>query len=373
MHYPASYPATSDARDRFVLEARGPRPHHDPWRYQDLIVEDERTADGATTRVGTVFLTGRECPWRCVMCDLWRGTTAGDTPRGAIAAQVAAARRELRRRAGLGASARSVDPVDPLDDVTQMKLYNAGSFFDPRAVPAADYDEIAAHLAGLQRVIVESHPALIGPRVDRFLDALDRASLGRKRTDLEVAMGLETAHPAALERLHKRMTIDDFAAAAGALRRRGVALRVFVLVAPPFVPAGEQDAWLLRSIDAAFDCGAGVVSLVPTRSGNGAMEALTEADEFHQPHLEDIERSVESALAHGLCRRRIFVDVWGLDRFAECARCLDSRRARLHAMNLEQRVLPRVSCTHCGSAGREEPAAPTTPSATGHPAVTAGS
>ena len=57
-----------------------------------------------------------------------------------------------------------------------MKLYNAGSFFDPRAVPEADYDDVAAALAGLSRVIVESHPALVGPRVDRLLASLDAPS-----------------------------------------------------------------------------------------------------------------------------------------------------------------------------------------------------
>ena len=333
MHYSAAYPATAADRDRFVLDRRDARPRHDARRYQDLIVEDERTADGRIARVGTVFLTGRECPWRCVMCDLWRGTTVDDTPPGAIPVQLSAARQALRQRSGA---------------VTQLKLYNAGSFFDPRAVPDGDYDAIAAQLAGLERVIVESHPALVGPRVDRWLEAL-----GRSKTTppplLEVAMGLETAHAASLERLHKRMTLDDFAAAADRLRQRDVGLRVFLLVAPPFVPDDEQDAWLLRSIDVALDCGAGVVSLVPTRSGNGAMEALTAADEFRQPRLADIERSVDAAHARNQARGRIFVDVWDLERFASCTPCLDARRARLHAMNLEQRVLPRVACAHCAT------------------------
>ena len=157
----------ASARDRFVLERRGPRPPHDPWRHQGLIVEDERAADGRRARIATVLLTGRECPWRCAMCDLWRYTTDDDTPRGAIPAQVAAARAARARRAP--------------SPVTGMKLYNAGSFFDPRAVPEADYDAIAAALAGLSRVIVESHPALVGARVDRFLAALDRASRARRR------------------------------------------------------------------------------------------------------------------------------------------------------------------------------------------------
>ena len=327
------YPATGPARDVFVLEHRGSRMPRDPWRYQNLVVEEERTAEGSVARVATVFLTGRECPWRCAMCDLWQYTTTTDTPIGAIPAQVAAARRALEQQ---------------MDGATQMKLYNAGSFFDPRAVPERDYDAVAAELRGLTRVVVESHPALVGPRVDRFLDALDsRRPEATSPAALEVAMGLETAHPLALERLHKRMTVDDFTRAAEALGRRGVALRVFLLISPPFVPAGEQNDWLLQSIDVAFGCGAAVVSLVPTRPGNGALERLAAFGAFRHPRLEDIERSFESALARHAGRGRVFLDLWDLERFARCPHCLAARRARLRAMNIEQRRAPSISCQQC--------------------------
>src|SRR5437762_10180674 len=145
------YPATPAARDRFILERRGSRPVYDPWRYQQLIVEDELTGTSTIARSATVFLTGRECAWRCAMCDLWRYTTATDTPAGAIPLQIAAARVALEAR---GVS------------VTQMKLYNASNFFDAHAVPEGDYHAIATQLKGLNRVIVESHPALVGTRVD---------------------------------------------------------------------------------------------------------------------------------------------------------------------------------------------------------------
>ena len=327
-----TYPASAGARDRFVLDRRGQRPLHDAWRYQGLAVEEERAADGSIARVATVFLTGRECPWRCAMCDLWQYTTGADTPAGAIPAQVAAARRALNEH-----------------PVTEMKLYNAGSFFDPRAVPRSDYDGVARALAGLTRVVVESHPALVGPQVDRLMESLSRgAAPGTQPPRLEVAMGLETAHPGALERLHKRMTVADFAAAAEALRARRVSVRAFLLIAPPFVPPDESDEWLLRSIDAAFSCGVSVVSLVPTRPGNGALEALAASGLFHAPTLEDIERVAAAALAHGSGRGRVFVDLWDLERFARCPECLASRRARLHAMNLEQRALPGVACLRCG-------------------------
>ena len=329
-----SYPAAGPARDRFVVERRGPRPDHDPWRYQGLILEDERAATGTIDRLATVFLTGRECPWRCAMCDLWKHTTASDTPRGAIAAQISAARTDLRQRA---------------EPIAGMKLYNAGSFFDPRAVPEADYDDIAAALTGLSRVVVESHPALAGPRVDRLLRALDRHDPGLPAT-LEVAMGLETAHPGALDALNKRFTLDDFAAAAEALRKRDVALRVFLLISPPFIAHDEQDEWLLRSLDTAFACEASVVSLVPTRSGNGTMEKLAEAGMFQPPGLDDIERSFALALTHAAGRGRLFVDLWDLDRFAPCPCCLAERYARLEAMNRQQAVLPPYSCPSQGHA-----------------------
>ena len=66
----------------------------------------------------------------------------------------------------------------------------------------------------------------------------------------------------------------------------------------------------------AFDCGASVVSLVPTRPGNGAVEALAELGDFRPPGLDDIERSFALALHHAQGRGRVFVDLWDLERFA---------------------------------------------------------
>jgi archaeosine synthase beta-subunit len=333
-------PVSAAERDRFVLEHRGARALLDPWHHQGVVIEDERTADGHIARVATLFLTGRECPWRCTMCDLWKHTTEADTPRGAIPAQIGAARDELR---------------DCVPAITTMKLYNAGSFFDPRAVPVSDYDEIAARLIGLDHVIVESHPGLIGQRVDLLLDALNQhlnpaLSADSERPALEVAMGLETANPTALDLLNKRFTVEQFRSAAAALRRRGIAVRVFLLISPPFVADEDQDAWLIQSIDVAFASGASVVSLVPTRSGNGAMEVLSAAGLLRVPSLEDVERSLAIGLAAAAGRGRIFVDLWDLQRLASCPACFERRKTRLHTMNLAQAVsAPPAACARCGA------------------------
>jgi hypothetical protein len=325
------YPSGRAARDRFVLERRGPLEPYDPWLYQDLVVEDELTDRRTLARTATVFLTGKECAWRCVMCDLWRHTTPTDTPPGAIPAQVAAARNALESRG---------------ERIAQMKLYNASNFFDPHAVPERDYPAIAAALTGLDRVVVESHPALIGERVDRLLRALD-AMDALKPPALEVAMGLETANPDALERLNKALTLEDFSSAAVALGNRGVDLRVFLLVGPPFIEPRDQDGWLMASVDRACSCGATAISLIPTRAGNGAMEELASDGLYRAPDLADVERSLDLALIHAR-RARVFVDLWDLQRLSRCAHCFDARRKRLETINLQQRSPAAITCARCG-------------------------
>lgn len=287
--------------------------------------------------VVTVFLTGRECPWRCAMCDLWQQTIAEDTPLGAIPLQL---RDALR-------SVATVHPPDATPHARHIKLYNASSFFDPRAVPPADYDAIAKVVRDFSRVIVESHPSLVGPRVDRWLEALRQAARTLTPPRLEVAMGLETAHPDALERLNKRMTVGDFRAAAKALRERAIDVRAFVLVSPPFVPTSEQSMWLQQSIDVAFDAGASVVSLIPTRTGNGTVDALQVENRFVPPTLDLFEHAFDRALDEFGSHGRLFADVWDLERLAGCAVCLGARRARLVAMNETQRGAARVRCDRC--------------------------
>jgi radical SAM enzyme (TIGR01210 family) len=330
-----TYPSSGVARDRFVLAHRGPRPRHDPWRHQSVLVERERTAEGASVSVATIFLTGRECPWRCVMCDLWMHTIDEDTPVGALPSQLDAAIGELRQAGSMP---------------SHVKLYNAGSFFDPRAVPVTDYDAIASRLMSFDHVIVESHPTLVGHRVERFQRALARVAHEDRPPSLEVAMGLETAHPSALERLHKRFTLQQFASAAERLRDRGARLRVFLLVGVPFIPNDRQGEWIERSVAFAFACGASVVSLIPTRPGNGALEVLASDGMFEPPALRDLEDALDRALASRPAGR-VFADLWDLERLAACRACFADRRERLRLTNLEQGVSPAVHCERCCAGG----------------------
>jgi radical SAM enzyme (TIGR01210 family) len=317
----AAYPDRGTARDHWILERRGPRNDVDASRVVAAFVEPERTERGEIADAATLFLTNRECPWRCLMCDLWKNTTNETVPRGAVVGQI--------RRA-----------LGELPPARVVKLYNSGSFFDPGAIPPQEHSEIADLLKDFERVIVESHPALIGEACWRLRDRLSG--------DLEVAMGLETIHPEALEALNKRMTVDDFRRAAGLLLSQGVSVRAFVLLGIPFVSGEESLDWTRRSIEAALEMGATAVSVIPARSGNGALDALRTRGEFAPPDLAMLEAA--SAFGVRLGRGRVFADLWDLEKFSRCEVCLPARIDRLRAQNLNQEVAAPIECDSCVSA-----------------------
>ncbi|MEO8495308.1 MAG: radical SAM protein [Planctomycetota bacterium] len=313
--------ATANWDNAAILAARPPKNAVDSRRPYAYLVEPECAANGRIEDVATIFLTNRECPYRCLMCDLWKDTTDERVPIGAIPEQIELA-------------------LSKLPPAKHIKLYNSGNFFDRQAIPREDYPAIAQRVASFETVIVENHPKLCGDDCLRFRDML----AGK----LEIALGLETIHPEVLPRLNKQMTAEDFRRAVRLLTENEIATRAFILLRPPFLNEAEGVDWAIRSIEFAFDAGVQCCSVIPTRDGNGAMEQLLFAGNFAPPAF----RSLESVLAAGLAMRRgrVFVDLWDAERFFDCEQCGSARRDRLARMNLTQQVLPAVSC-NCEAAG----------------------
>src|SRR5690606_10118541 len=115
------------------------------------------------------------------------------------------------------------------------------------------------------------------------------------------------------------------------------------LLRPP--PLDEQQGveWALKSVEYAFDQGVGCCSIIPTRGGSGLLQHLQQAGAFQPPHLSSIEQVLAESLQ--MNRGRVTVDLWDLETFANCTKCLPARRERLRHMNLHQEILPPVACS----------------------------
>ena len=314
----AAYPAKPQEQSAWITGRRPERNIHDVRKPYHAMLEQEVGPDGQLWDVATLFLVNKECPFRCLMCDLWKNTTVDAVDAGDIVAQV---------EAGLAITGRG----------RAVKLYNSGSWFDPAAVPVSAYEPVARLVAGFERVIVESHCAFLGERAEQFLMLLRRYN---PNVVLEVAIGLETVHEELLKRLNKRVTTADFVAAAEWLHMRGIALRAFVLLRPPFLTEAEGLEWAKRTIDVAIDNGATFTALIPVRGGNGAMDVLRAAGDWAPPSLA----SLEAGLRHGLSisgklpDQRVTADIWDISLFSDAGDA-DSAAIieRVTQMNFEQK------------------------------------
>jgi len=299
----------------WINSARGAKNKLDPEMPYAWLVEKEYTHKGTVEDTGIIFLTNRECRWKCLMCDLWKNTTDYSVPPGAIPRQIKWA-------------------LEKMPGVKHVKLYNSGSFFDDLAISESDYKNIAELLVNLKTVIVECHPKLVNEKCLRFRDML--------KPELHIAMGLESSDAEVLSRLNKGMLPGDFSSAVNYLTVNGILSRAFILLRPPFMSEEEGIIDAQKSIGFAFASGAECCTVIPVRSGNGAVDELQRLGYFSPPDL----RSLENVLEYGISlnKGRVFADTWDLELFSKCSLCFNSRKERIESINLTQKIAPHIEC-----------------------------
>ena len=294
------------------------------------------------------------------MCDLWKNTLSEPTPSGAIKQQLLSGFRSLVNLDPSIDSDSSRELTWGQTPFTQLKLYNSGNFFDASAIPREEHSSIAEWLNRqtndfqVHNVIVENHPSLCGPHVFEFQRMLE--------AELELAIGLETVHPQILKRLNKSMTAYDFQVAVEKLISKGINVRAFILLMPPFLleeatssEIEHQDEeklaleWALRSIDFAYSAGVNCCSVIPTRTGNGIMDELKRRGNFREPRLRLMEQLMECGLQLKSNNQRLFIDLWNAERFSSCQGCFAQRIHRLNQINFSQKSNhPEIEC-RCGA------------------------
>lgn len=106
--------------------------------------------------------------------------------------------------------------------------------------------------------------------------------------------------------------------------------------------------WAVKSVKFSFECGANTVVLIPVRSGNGAIEALSQQGEFFEASLGLIEAVYDNAFK--IKKGVLLVDLWDIERLrqSECPQCFDKRVERLARMNLSQKFVSLPECKFCG-------------------------
>lgn len=286
----------------------------DPFQPVAAFCESERGPCGQQLDTATVQIANHECPFRCIYCDLWKHTLDVPTPAGAVPAQIDRAFEQLGRQ-----------------EFSQVKLYNAGNWFDGKAIPTSDHQEIAARLQSAERVIVENHPKLCDERVLAFRDLLPG--------QFEIAIGVETVDDAVLSRLDKSMTTADTERAVAFLRSHDIDVRAFVLFPAPYVTEATHEA-AIETVEWCFQRGATVVVLIPLRTTTGQMPELFSKGLARSPRLEELEAVARWFTENGRpqyeSHQRLFFDLWDASMHFSYSERVSERVAKLQRFNETQ-------------------------------------
>ncbi len=247
----------------------------DATKAYGVFSEPELTRNGTVEDHNIILTTNKECPFQCVMCDLWKNTLDERVTKGVIAKQVC-------------------DALENLPEAKHLKIYNAGSFFDRQSIPKQDTFDIADMISEYETLIVEAHPKLIGTPCFEFAEYL--------QPELEVAMGLETVDPSVLPKLNKNMTLDDFERATTQMLEHNIFVRAFILLRTPWHSEEEGIYWAKESIDFAHRIGVECCTVIPLRKN----------ERFEWTFEPSSTNALDEVVAYGLAKNkgRVFGDTW---------------------------------------------------------------
>ncbi len=156
-----------------------------------------------------------------------------------------------------------------------VKIYTSGSFLDDREVPPSVRARVYQEFSGCERLLFESRPEFITPE-----------SLEGVPGNVTIALGLESSDPEVLRRsVHKGFTPEDIRRAGELIKSRGLMVRTYLLLKPPFMTESMAIEDAVRSARFA-DPFSDEISVNPLNVQRGTyVERLWKRGEFRSPWI----------------------------------------------------------------------------------------
>ncbi|HUU75380.1 MAG TPA: archaeosine biosynthesis radical SAM protein RaSEA [Methanoregulaceae archaeon] len=234
----------------------------------------------------TVILKTAGCSWnRCRMCS-YRHERFGEMS-------------ESQSESLLNKQLRWIAANHSLDDIEMVKIFTSGSFFDPREVPKAAFQEAGRLFSG-KIVIAETRPEFVRrERVSEFVSLIDT---GCHDTPLYVAMGLETTDDFIREKcIDKGFSMADFSDAVREASLGGAGTKAYLLMKPLFLTEREAIGDMMSSISAI----AGKVEMISmnpcTVQRNTQLEWYWKQGAYRPPYLWSVLKVLRDAPVHVSC------------------------------------------------------------------------
>jgi radical SAM enzyme (TIGR01210 family) len=242
------------------------------WKEEDLL-------EGERVRAMVLILRTSGCWWSkkkgCLMCGY---NSASDSSIGLsdILAQLKTA-------------------IERYEDEKFVKIYTSGSFLDRNEIPLEARTAIMDAFASARRVLFESRP--------EFVTADELSTLPSDR--VQVALGLESANDEILRRcVQKGFLVSDYERAASLLNERGIPVRTYLLLKPPFLTEKQALQDTMASIKFAAPYSESI-SINPLNVQKDTMvERLWRRGDYRPPWLFSLVEVLKAGRA--LTEKRVF-------------------------------------------------------------------
>jgi len=243
-------------RGEIIKKVKKPR----IWKEKDLL-------DGRIVDSFVLILRTSGCRWAhhsgCTMCGYFKETyNAGE--------------REIMRQVE--------EAMEKYEGEELVKIFTSGSFLDEREIPIRIQKYILRKFEGAEKIIIESRPEFI-----KNLSLLEDERL-------EVAMGLESANNKVLEySINKGFTFEQWMKGAEEVKERGLSLKVYILIKPPFMTEKDAIRDAVESVEKIKDV-ADTISFNPVAiHGKTMVEYLWRRNLYRPPWLWSVVDVIKQA------------------------------------------------------------------------------
>ncbi|HLF06384.1 MAG TPA: archaeosine biosynthesis radical SAM protein RaSEA [Thermoplasmata archaeon] len=296
-----------------------------------IVWREEESFEGERIQAMVAILKTRGCAWDlaggCTMCSYTNQSHRGKFDQADLEAQV--------DRLAANYQGEKV-----------VKIYTSGSFLDEREVPKAVRDIVLAKVGAAKKLIVEARADVTPEHVLEDLAA--------QAPQTEIALGLESASQTILdESVNKGGRVEDFVDAAKRIHARGLRVKAYVMLKPPFLSERMALADAASTLEFAAPH-SDTLSLNPVNIHKGSLvERLFYRGEYRPPWIWSVWEAISGRPKGKLtiCSTVAF----GKRRGAHnCGKCDGELTKALKEFNFRQELpaAPPVECV-CREAWRE--------------------
>lgn len=237
-------------------------------------------------------------------------------------------------------------------DIKAVKLYNSGSFLDPKEIPVATQKSIVSKIAKfehIQELVIECLPEIINIQKEVLAELVTLFN----NKPIYIGVGLESSNAYILQNyVNKPFTYENqFIKCVKNAKKVGAFVKPYLLLKPPFLTEQEAIEDAIQTIKDCFSAGCSIVSINPVCvHADTLVDMLWKKKEYSPPWLWSVLKSLEESTKYVPDEGILICEVMAgsLPRGPHnCGKCDERVLKEIEYYSLNQKFSPNKNNLNC--------------------------